>query len=45
MIDHQGGNLLVSEGLFRKTSPHAILYKGDGKNVEWSGNTLDGDFD
>ena len=45
VIDHQGGNLLVSEGLFRKTSPHATLYKGDGKNVEWSGNTLDGDFD
>ena len=45
VIDHQGGSLLVSECLFRKTSPHAILYKGDKKNLTWVNNTLDGTFD
>lgn len=45
VIDHRGGSLLVSEGLFRKTSPHAFLYKGTGEHTMWSKNTLDGDFD
>ena len=45
VIDHRGGRLLVSEGLFRKTSPKATLYKGDKKNLMWINNTLDGDFE
>ena len=44
VFDHRGGDLLVSEGLFRKTCPHATLYKGDGKNVTWVNNILDGEF-
>ncbi|MCR4837534.1 MAG: hypothetical protein K5897_01200 [Eubacterium sp.] len=45
VIDHRGGSLLVSEGLFRKTSPHATLYKGNNEHVQWANNTLDGKFD
>ena len=45
VIDHRGGSLLVSEGLFRKTSPHATLYKGDPENILWVNNILDGEFD
>lgn len=45
VIDHRGGSLLVSECLFRKTSPHATLYKGEGNDVQWMGNTLDGEFE
>ena len=44
VIDHRGGSLLVSEGLFRKTSPHATLYKGDYRQLQWVNNTMDGDF-
>ena len=36
---------LVSEGLFRKTSPHAVLYRGKNENVIWSDNMIEGDFD
>lgn len=28
-----------------KTSPHATLYKGEGRDVIWTDNTPDGDFD
>ncbi|MBR0145214.1 MAG: hypothetical protein IJM25_00950 [Eubacterium sp.] len=44
VIDHRSGSLLVTDGLFRKTSPHATLYRGDGKDVGWRDNVLDGDF-
>lgn len=44
VIDHKSGQLLVCNGLFRKTSPKATLYKGDGTNVVWRDNLLDGGF-
>lgn len=44
VIDHEGGNLLVSECLFRKTSPHAVLYKGNKEGLTWVNNVIDGDF-
>lgn len=44
VIDHRSGSLLVSDGLFRKTSPHATLYKGDKQNLIWRDNQLDGGF-
>jgi len=45
VLDHRSGSLLVANGLFRKTSPHATLYKGDKKDVIWRDNVLDGEFD
>ncbi len=45
VIDHRGGKLLVSDGFFRKTSPTAFLYKGSGRDLIWSGNMVEGDFD
>lgn len=45
VLDHRSGSLLVSNGLFRKTSPHATLYKGSRENVIWRDNILDGEFD
>lgn len=27
------------------TSPHATLYKGEGTNVLWVNNIIDGEFD
>lgn len=45
VIDHRGGSLMVTNGLFRKTSPHATLYKGSRENVLWRDNILDGEFD
>ena len=42
VIDHRSGSLLVSEGLFRKTSPHAVLYKGDRRQLTARDNILDG---
>ena len=44
VIDHRSGSLLVSNGLFRKTSPKATLYKGEKAGVVWRDNTLDGGF-
>ena len=40
VIKHIGGRLQVSDGLFRKTSPAATLYKGDGEGVTWRDNIL-----
>ena len=42
VIDHRGGSLLVTQGLFRKTSPHATLYRGDRSLLTARDNTLDG---
>lgn len=39
VIRHLGGRLLVSDGQFRKTSPHAALYQGSGP-VVWRDNYL-----
>lgn len=44
VIEHIGGNLLVSGGMFRKTSPKSTLYKGDDKNLIWRDNILEGDW-
>nr|MCR4716530.1 hypothetical protein [Lachnospiraceae bacterium] len=45
VIDHQAGPLLVSECMFRKTSPHAFLYKGNKEDLTWANNILVGEFD
>ncbi|MCR5624294.1 MAG: hypothetical protein K6G11_03520 [Lachnospiraceae bacterium] len=45
VIDHVAGKLLVSGGMFRKTSPVATLYKGDKKELIWQDNILDGDWE
>ncbi|MBQ9326332.1 MAG: hypothetical protein IJ246_11220 [Clostridia bacterium] len=42
VIDHRGGRLLVSECLFRKTSPHATLYRGERKHLMIRDTILDG---
>ena len=42
VIDHRGGSLLVTQGLFRKTSPRATLYRGDRSLLTARDNTLDG---
>ena len=42
VLDHRSGSLLVSEGLFRKTSPHATLYRGNREGLVWRDNLLDG---
>ena len=42
VIDHRGGSLLLADCLFRKTSPHAVLYKGDRKRLSARDNLLDG---
>lgn len=42
VIDHRGGKLLISDGFFRKTSPHAVLYSGDKTNLISRDNILDG---
>ena len=45
VIDHQGGQLLVSGGIFRKTSPTATLYKGSKEGLIWTENILEGDWE
>lgn len=42
VIDHRSGKLLISDGFFRKTSPHAVLYSGDKTNLISRDNILDG---
>jgi len=42
VIDHTAGWLLVSEGYFTQHTDHALLYRGDNKNVVWSNNYLEG---
>ena len=42
VIDHRGGMLSLSDCLFRKTSPHAELYKGDRSHVVSHQTILDG---
>jgi len=34
--------LLVANGQFKKTSPHAVLYRGDNRNVIWRDNVYVG---
>lgn len=45
VIDHKNGDLLLSDCLFRKTSPNATLYKGSNKNVIWRDNILTSGFE
>jgi len=45
VIDHRAGSLLVTNGLFRKTSPKATLYMGNKENLTWRDNVLDGGFE
>lgn len=42
VIDHRGGILLLSGCMFRKTSPHAVLYRGDRARLMVRDNILDG---
>ncbi len=42
VIDHRGGQLSMSDCLFRKTSPGAVLYRGDGVGVKSHQTILDG---
>ena len=42
VIDHRSGSLLVTQGLFRKTSPNATLYRGSRAHLTARDNTLDG---
>lgn len=42
VIDHRAGHLTVANGLFRKTSPHATLYKGNREELIWRDNITDG---
>ena len=42
VIDHRGGMLSLSDCLFRKTSPHAELFKGDRSRVMSHHTILDG---
>ena len=42
VIDHRGGQLTVANGLFRKTSPNASLYKGNRDDLIWRDNIIDG---
>ncbi len=42
VIDHRSGELTVAQGLFRKTSPHATLYRGDRAHLTVRDNILDG---
>ncbi len=40
VLEHTGGELLITGCMFRKTSPNATLYKGDHQNVIWRDNLL-----
>ena len=42
VIDHRGAQLTVANGLFRKTSPNASLYKGNRDDLIWRDNIIDG---
>ncbi len=42
VLDHRGGMLSLSDCLFRKTSPHAELYRGDRSRVVSQNTILDG---
>ena len=44
-IDHRGGELLVTGGLFRKTCPKATLYRGTKEKLIWRDNLLEGDWE
>ena len=42
VIDHRSGKLSLSDCLFRKTSPHTVLYRGDRSGVISRNTILDG---
>jgi hypothetical protein len=42
VIDHRGGQLLVSGCMFRKHSPNATIYKGDRSGLVTRDNLLEG---
>lgn len=42
VLDHQGGELLAVNCMFRKDSPNATLYRGDKAHVIWRDNLLTG---
>ena len=42
VLDHRGGQLSLSDCLFRKTSPRATLYRGDRSRVTSNNIMLDG---
>ncbi len=42
VIDHEDGNLLLANCMFRKDSPNATLYKGSNENVIWRDNIYTG---
>ncbi len=42
VIEHISGEVLVSNCMFRKTSPNATLYKGSNEGVIWRDNILTG---
>ena len=42
VVDHRGGSLSMSDCLFRKTSPHATLYRGDKTHLTAHHLLLDG---
>ncbi len=42
VIDHRGGKLLTMGCLFRRTSPHAVLFKGDRRQWISRDDLLDG---
>ena len=44
VIEHTGGELLVTNCMLRKTSPNATLYKGSKENVIWRDNILSEGF-
>ena len=44
VIDHRSGLLSLSDCQFRKTSPNAVLYRGDGSGVK-SRNTIPDGFE
>lgn len=41
-VEHKKGKLLVQGCLFTKTSPHAKLYKGNGRELIWNSNIING---
>jgi len=42
VIDHRDGNLLLTNCMFRKDSPNAVLYKGTNESVIWRDNIYTG---
>lgn len=45
VIEHQGGNVLITNCMFRKTCPNATLYKGSKNGLLWRDNILTDGFE